>query len=231
MPTHPLILDLPYQPPLDWRGLCRFLAARAIPQVESARDGTYCRTVRLAAEGRDWHGWLALAPAAHPGRLELTLSASLAPVQHEVAARVRRLFDLDCNPAHVAAGLGDLAAAHPGVRVPGAFDGFETVVRAILGQQVTVAAASTLAGRLAQRFGIPLATPRPALALAFPDAATLAAADAEALGRVGIVRARVAAIQGLARAVVQGLELAPGADVPATLRALQALRGIGDWTA
>lgn len=231
MPAAHLTLDLPFQPPLDWPGLCRFLAARAIPGVESVSDGCYVRSVRLWHQARWWPGWLALAPASSPGMLRLTLPSGLAPLQHEVVVRLRRLFDLDCEPARVAAGLGALGAAHPGVRVPGAFDGFETVVRAILGQQVTVAAASTLAGRLARRFGTPLATPLPALTHAFPDAAALAAADPEAIGRLGIVRTRVAAIQGLAQAVTQGLVLAPGADVPATLRALQAIRGIGDWTA
>ncbi|HMN21277.1 MAG TPA: AlkA N-terminal domain-containing protein [Ottowia sp.] len=231
MPADHLTLDLSFQPPLDWSGLCRFLAARAIPGVESVQDGVYRRAVRLPHGGQWVAGWLALAAAGPAGTLRLTLPASLAPLQDRVVVRLRRLFDLDRDPAPVAAGLGALGAAHPGVRVPGAFDGFETVVRAILGQQVTVAAASTLAGRLARQFGVPLAIPLAGLTHAFPDAATLAAADRETLGRLGIVRTRVAAIQGLAQAVAQGLVLAPGADVPATLRALQAIRGIGDWTA
>lgn len=232
MPRPALTIDLAYRPPLDWPGLGRFLAPRAIPGVESIVGGAYRRTVRLWQGGR-WHGgWLALAPAPRAAALALTLSASLAPVRSEAVARVRRLFDLDCDPAAVAAGLGALAAAHPGLRVPGAFDGFETTVRAILGQQVTVAAASTLAGRVARRFGPPLATPFPGLTHAFPDAATLAAAGPETLGRLGIVRTRVAAIQGLACAVAeQGLRLEPGVDLALTLDALRRIRGIGDWTA
>lgn len=228
MPMQAPTIDLAYQPPLDWPALCRFLAQRAIPGVESVAGGVYRRTVRLP----QGVGWLALGPAARPGVLGLTLSASLAPLQAEVAARVRRLFDLDCDPARVAAALGPLGQRWPGLRAPGAFDGFETTVRAILGQQVTVAAASTLAGRVAQRFGPPLQTPFPELTHTFPDAAVLAGASAEALGRLGIVRTRVAAIQGLAHALAAGgLRLDPGADVATTLRALQAIRGIGDWTA
>jgi AraC family transcriptional regulator, regulatory protein of adaptative response / DNA-3-methyladenine glycosylase II len=119
-----------------------------------------------------------------------------------------------------------------GARVPGTVDGFELAVRAILGQQVTVRAACTLASRLVQRFGVPIDTPFAPLTRLFPSAQTLAAASEDEIGALGIVRQRQQAITALAQAVAKGeLSLLPGADLPATLAALQALPGIGAWTA
>jgi AraC family transcriptional regulator of adaptative response / DNA-3-methyladenine glycosylase II len=119
-----------------------------------------------------------------------------------------------------------------GLRLPGALDGLELAVRGILGQQVTVAAARTVAGRLVQALGQPLATPFPALTHVFPDAATLAAASSNTFGALGIVRQRQAAIVALAQAVaIHTLCLRPGSDVEKTMSALQALPGIGPWTA
>src|SRR5690606_17382541 len=119
-----------------------------------------------------------------------------------------------------------------GLRVPGAIDGFELAVRAVLGQQVTVAAARTLAGRLVARFGEALPTPDAALTRLFPTPEALAEASGDALGALGIVRQRQAAIQALARAVAEGrLDLGPHADPQATAEALDALPGIGPWTA
>lgn len=116
--------------------------------------------------------------------------------------------------------------------MPGCLDGFELAVRAILGQQITVAAARTLAARLVAQWGEPISTPWPPLQRLFPRPATLAAAPGEALGRLGIVRQRQAAIVALAQAVDQGqLDLQPHADVAASLAALRQLPGIGDWTA
>jgi AraC family transcriptional regulator, regulatory protein of adaptative response / DNA-3-methyladenine glycosylase II len=120
----------------------------------------------------------------------------------------------------------------PGTRLPGCMDGFETAVRVILGQQVTVKAARTLVQRLLQRFGTPVETPFPALCSFFPSAATLAEADASAIGELGIVRQRVGAIQALARAVCNGhIMLNRSAPVATTLDALRALPGVGEWTA
>jgi AraC family transcriptional regulator of adaptative response / DNA-3-methyladenine glycosylase II len=118
------------------------------------------------------------------------------------------------------------------LRVPGTFSGYELAVRAVLGQQITVAAARTLAHRLVMRFGVPIETPLPALTHLFPSATALAAAAPEALGELGIVRQRQAAIVAIARAVADGrLQLHPGVDVPATVALLQSLPGVGDWTA
>ena len=132
--------------------------------------------------------------------------------------------------------LATLARRHPasaigaGLRMPGSFDGFETAVRIVLGQQVSVAAARTLTQRLIERFGAPLATPWAGLRRCFPDAATLAAATVESIAELGIVRQRVGALQALARAALAGLPLHRGAALAATTAALRALPGVGDWT-
>lgn len=223
---------LAWRPPLAWAPLRDFFRGRAIAGVEAVQGDQYRRTVGICRDGV-WHrGWLTASPVDGQPALRLTLSASLAPVAAEVLGRVRRLFDLDCQPDEIAAALGPLAWAQPGLRVPGAFDGFEAAVRAVLGQQITVRAASTLAGRVAVALGEPLETPFDDLTHTFPDAAVLAATDADTLGQLGIVRTRIRAIQALAQACTTGtLRLHPGADVTVTLDALKALPGIGDWTA
>ena len=132
----------------------------------------------------------------------------------------------------MAQGLGDLAAGFEGVRLPGAFDGFEIAVRAILGQQVTVKQASVLTGRFAVAFGEPVATPWPELSRAFPSAAAVAALSAEAIGALGVTRQRSRTLIALARAVAEeGLMLESGVEVDATIARLKAVPGIGDWTA
>ena len=158
---------------------------------------------------------------------------SLAPVLGAVLQRVRQGLDLDADPALIDPVLALLPLPlRPGTRLPGAMDGFETAVRIVLGQQVTVKAARTLVQRLVGRFGEPITTPFPALTHLFPDAPALAAADPEVIGKLGIVRQRVKALQSLAAAVAQGdIELHRGAPLQATMDALRALPGIGEWTA
>jgi AraC family transcriptional regulator of adaptative response / DNA-3-methyladenine glycosylase II len=147
-------------------------------------------------------------------------------------ARVRSWLDLDADPLVINSLLHPSFPQGDGLRVPGSLDGFELAVRAVLGQQITVAAACTLTTRLVQAFGEPIETPIAGLNRLFPRPATLAGASPDALGRLGIVRQRQAAIQALARAVLtQGLQLHAGADVKTTMAALNALSGIGDWTA
>jgi AraC family transcriptional regulator, regulatory protein of adaptative response / DNA-3-methyladenine glycosylase II len=149
-----------------------------------------------------------------------------------VVERVRHLLDLDADPLAIDAALAGMPVApRPGLRVPGCIDGFETTVRIILGQQVSVAAACTLAARLVERFGTPIETPWPALNRLFPTPSVLASASAEDIGTLGIVRSRVAALQALARAVASGeMALHPAAPLDPTLAALRALPGIGAWT-
>ncbi|WP_437606401.1 AlkA N-terminal domain-containing protein [Sorangium sp. So ce834] len=232
-----IALRLPFRPPLDWGALAGFLGARAIPGVESAGPGVYRRTVRVAGG----HGVVEVRPA--PGEPHLLARLRLPGTEGLIhcAERLRRLFDLGADPDAIAAHLradprlAPLVAATPGVRVPGAWDGFELAVRAILGQQVSVRAATQLAGRLVERHGEPLAArgglPEGAegLRFVFPSPEALAAAD---LTDLGVPRARAATITALAARVARGevaLDASRGLDE--AVRALCAVPGIGAWTA
>ncbi len=147
-------------------------------------------------------------------------------------SRVKALMDLACNPTEVNQSLGALAKRQPGLRVPGAFDGFEAAVRAILGQQVTVAAARTVAGRFAAAFGDPIGTPFAALTAVFPRADRIAEVPDDRIARLGMPGARARTVCALARAVADGaLDLMPNADIEATLEKLRELPGVGEWTA
>lgn len=231
-----LHFELGYQPPYAFDELLSFLERRAIPGVEWVADNTYRRCVRLNSADGPVDGWLAVSNNPDKCCLDVRLSVSLLPLADVVLARLRRLFDSDCVPADVAAVLGDLAAAPAGLRLPGAFDGFEIAVRAILGQQITVRAATTLAGRLAARFGRPRTTPWPQLAVSFPAASILAAVSGDALGELGVIRSRQAAIRALASAcVMEDLALDrvdhTSREAAPIIKQLLALPGIGDWTA
>ena len=233
-----LALRLGYRPPLDWDAMLAFLAGRAIPGVEEVSGGTYRRTVALG----DATGTIGVRRDSAREALWVSVSPSLAGSLMAIVSRLRSLFDLDASPATIAEVLGAdpmlsaLIARHPGLRVPGAFDPFEAACRAILGQQVTVRAATTLAGRLVARFGAPL----PALASGtgggpsrlFPPPARLAEARVDDVASLGIVGARARALVALARSVADGsLVLDRHAPVEETLRALEELPGIGSWTA
>jgi AraC family transcriptional regulator of adaptative response / DNA-3-methyladenine glycosylase II len=227
-----LHFELSYRPPYDWAAVSAFLGARAIAGVEALEAGRYRRTVRVAQEGKVHLGWIEVAPSPQKPTLRVAVSASLARVLPPVLSRVKSLFDLACNPTEVAAALGTLARGRPGLRVPGAFDGFEIAVRAILGQQVTVAAARTVAGRFAAALGYALETPFGALATVFPDAGRVADAPVGRIARLGMPGARARTILALARAAADGeLVLMPNADIDATLERLRALPGVGEWTA
>jgi len=210
-----------------------FLARRALPGVEAVDGLALRRTLALEHRGRRAEGWLTLRFVPDRCELQLAPSASLAPVLGQLLDRTRQALDLDADPARIDPVLAALPLPpRPGTRLPGGFDGFEIAVRVVLGQQVTVAAARTLAQRLVARFGRPIATPHPGLTQLFPDAATLAAASAEEIGRLGIVRQRVRALQALAGAVAAGrIALHRGAAAEPTLDALRALPGVGEWTA
>ncbi len=226
------LFELAYRPPYAWDAQLDFLARRAIAGVEEVAQGAYRRAVVLSYRGERLQGWLEVRHDARRATLGVRVAASLAKAMPQLLGRVKRLFDLGCRPDEVVAALGPLAAACPGLRVPGAFDGFEMAVRAVLGQQITVRAARTLAGRVAERFGVPVTTPFAEVARAFPAPEVLAAAGADELGALGITGRRVQAIQALARAVAEGtLVLEPGADVERQLAGLRALPAVGEWTA
>jgi len=216
----------------DWRAIADFLGARAIAGVEACDGEAYRRTVRVASGGTRHSGWIEIAPAGAKPALRVRVAASLGKALPPVLARVKMLMDLACHPAEVALALGPLAARRPGMRVPGAFDGFEIALRAILGQQVSVAAARTLAGRFAAAFGEPIETPFDSLGTVFPGAARIAALPSPKIARLGVPAARSRTIVALARAVAGGeLDLSPGAEVEPTLAKLRALPGVGEWTA
>ncbi|WP_399682702.1 DNA-3-methyladenine glycosylase 2 family protein [Xenophilus sp.] len=223
---------LAWRPPYDAAAMHGFLARRALGGVEASGDGSLARTLRVGHGAQARSGWLAVRFDAEGHQALLDVSDALAPVLPAVISRVRAWLDLDADPEPINAALHASFPHGDGVRVPGAPDSFELAVRAVLGQQVTVAAARTLGTRLVAAFGEPVATPVPGLTHLFPAPEALAGADGDALGRLGIVRQRQAALRALACEVAAGrLALHPGADVAATCAALKALPGIGDWTA
>ncbi|HVR53005.1 MAG TPA: AlkA N-terminal domain-containing protein [Pseudorhodoferax sp.] len=233
------VVRLGYRPPYDWQAMLDFFAARAIPGMEQAAGADQpapglARTWQLQAGGRSHTGWLQLRFAPERHQVLLQVSDSLRGVLPQLIRRVRVLLDLDADPQAIHAVLGARFPDGAGLRVPGCMDGFELAVRAVLGQQITVAAARTLAARLVTRLGQPVETALPGLTHLFPRAEQLAGlgdAAGDMLGALGIVRQRQAAIVALARAVAGGLALHPGADVATTVAALKELPGIGDWTA
>lgn len=231
--AEPGALKLAWRPPFDLEGLLGFIHRRAVPGQEQVDGQTVRRTLALQHQGAPLAGWLSARFVPERCELHLMVSPALRPALGPLLQRARHVYDLDADPAQIDPVLASVPGpARPGIRLPGSWDGFEIAVRVILGQQVTVAAARTLTLRLVERFGTPIETPFADLDRLFPSAAALAAADPADIGTLGIVRQRVKALQALAVAVAEGrLNLNPGADLPATLAALTALPGIGDWSA
>ena len=226
-----LFRSLAFRPPLDWAGLLAFLAPRATPGVEAVAGGAYRRTIALG----DAAGTIAVRPAA--GELQLVMRVRRARPERlrQVVERARRLFDLDADPVRIAdhlarsPELAPLVARRPGLRVPGTWDAFELAVRAVLGQQVTVRGATTLAGRLVRAFGRPLDRAEDGLTHLFPRPEALADTD---LASIGLPRSRAATIRGLARAVARGeLVLDASRGLEDAVARLAAVPGIGAWTA
>ncbi len=228
-------LDLAYRGPYDWAGIVGFLSMRAIQGVEVVSAGAYARTIALGGD----RGLLTVSPSAKPDRLSVTIHFPRLAALPSIIARVRRVFDLTADPAAIAEHLsGDPAlaprvAARPGLRVPGAWDGLELAVRAVLGQQITVVAATNLASRIVRDWGEPLpptlAGIVPGLTHTFPSAERLAAAD---LSVLPMPRSRSGYLRGLAEAVVADPAIfEPAGDLSAAITRLKSLPGIGEWTA
>ena len=225
-----LAFALAFRPPYAWEAMHDYLAARAIAGVEACTGRRFLRVLAIAHRGTRHAGWIEAELAPRKPLLRLTVSASLARVVPQVLARVRHAFDLGADPQAVDQALGPLAATAPGLRIPGAFDGFELAVRAVVGQQVSVAAATTILGRIAERFGQPLDGAPAGLRRTFPAAADVVALPASDLAAVGLPKARARTILALATAVASGLDLSPAAPPAATLARLAAIPGIGPWT-
>ena len=225
-----IAVTLAYRMPYDVEALLRFFAKRAIPGVEHVEATRVRRTLR-AGTVAPVEGWIEADFAQPDGRVRVSFAPGLAPHAGRVLAAVRRWLDLDAAPQTIDAALAGLPGGC-GLRLPGSVDGFELAVRAVLGQQVTVAAARTLARRLVERFGAPITTPWPDVDRVFPDPDQLAQIPVERIAELGIIRSRAAAIVALAQAWPQlTAQLAPRAAPQALIDSLQAIPGIGAWTA
>ncbi|MFG5117464.1 DNA-3-methyladenine glycosylase [Methylorubrum sp. POS3] len=227
---------LPFRAPFDWARLTAFLADHATPGIETVTAEAYARTVRTG----DDIVILRVAPAEDETALHVWLDAprGASGIRGAMQTRLRTMFDLDADPESIAAGLShdpfmaELVQRRPGLRIPGAFDPFELTVRAILGQQVSVAAATQLAGRLVSAFGTPLPAAMAVAGLThvFPEPGQLVEADISL--RLNMPRARGRAIQSLASAFLHAPDLfAIGLGLDESVARLTALPGIGPWTA
>ena len=240
-----LVLRLGYRPPYDFAAMLDFLRGRALPGVETVDEASYARVIPGAHDSLP--GWLRVSAwpgsgpasrkhAPHEHALRLELHAAQASRMLDIVGRLRRMFDLDADPDAIATALSHdprlapLLARRPGLRIPSGWDGFEIAVRAILGQQVSVAAARTFAARIAQHFGDPLPAPfAPGLEHLFPTPLQLADAD---LARIGLTRARGDAVRTVARAVLDGtVDFRPERTLEDFVARWTSLPGIGPWTA
>lgn len=234
-------VGLGYRAPYQWERILRFLGERAIDGVEVVKDQKYYRTVRQTdKDGRPLYGWICVEHVEKKSVLAVTLSESLLPVLSQVLSRVKMLFDLDCDPNVIYERLKGLnqVKAHaflPGTRLPGCMDEFELCLRAVLGQQITVKAARTLAKRVAAAFGKKIETGIGGLEYVFPaptDMASLAKPIEDQLGPLGIIASRARAIEEIASIFVKHeIEWGFMADPDQVRKRLMEIRGIGPWTA
>jgi AraC family transcriptional regulator of adaptative response / DNA-3-methyladenine glycosylase II len=227
-----IVLRLPYRAPYDFPAIAAFYARRAIPGVEVVDESGYRRSFVIDGEP----GWLSVSPIADDTALSLRVHGARTSTLGGIVARVRRMFDVNADPAAIRnvfredERLDLLAERWPGQRLPGAWDGFELAVRAVLGQQITVAAARTLAARIVQRYGTAYADGAAmGLNALFPEPATLADAPLES---IGLPRKRAATLRGFAQACVDGrIDFGAQQTLHDFVERLCALPGIGTWTA
>jgi AraC family transcriptional regulator of adaptative response / DNA-3-methyladenine glycosylase II len=224
-----VVLRLAFRPPYDWEQVLGFLHLRAVPGLEKVDVRGYRRTVAT----REGHAVVQVRPLKDDNALELRVRGAAPDALFHVSSTVRRMFDVASDPARITQAfrsdplLGRLVRDRPGLRIPGIWDGFECAVRAILGQQVSVAAARTFAARLVRLAGHPVAGATSGLTHVFPSASDLADADLEA---IGITTARAAALRAVAHAVADG-RLDLGGPPEEVTAAIAVLPGCGPWTA
>jgi AraC family transcriptional regulator of adaptative response / DNA-3-methyladenine glycosylase II len=240
-PDSGVTLALGYRPPYRWEPMLNFLAGRAITGVEAVKEGTYLRTARFtAAKGTPLYGWLRVGNNPVKNTLSVTVSENLLPVLPQVLSRVKRLFDLHCDPDAVYEKLVVMNDIRPGLcvlgtRLPGCFDAFEMAVRAVLGQQITVRAAGALAARIANTYGIPVQTGVEGLTRVFPspeDVLALGGSIKDRLGELGVISTRSETIYELARAFSRKeVDVDYCLKTEEEIRKLMAIKGIGNWTA
>ena len=240
-----ITVALGYRPPYPWQQVLQFLEHRSILGVEAIRDNQYWHTVRMVAtdgEGKKKavQGWVCVGNAPDRNVLTVTIAPALLPVLPQILSKVRHLFDLYCDPETVYTTLAGMNGIRSGLstlgtRLPGCLDPFEITVRAVLGQQITVKAASTLAARFVNAYGMPLHTGIGGLTHAFPVPEEILALPGNVddhLGPLGITAAKAKAIWALSRAFVQkDIQLELGVQPEAEIQKLMALPGIGAWTA
>jgi AraC family transcriptional regulator, regulatory protein of adaptative response / DNA-3-methyladenine glycosylase II len=225
-----LTLELGWRPPFAWHALLAFLADHAVEGVERIERDTYTRTLAVSRDGRVHRGWLTVENAPQRHAVRVTVSASLTPVLAAVLAQVRRAFDLDCRPDLVDARLGDLARATPGLRVPGAFDGFEIAARSIAMRQWPLPQARLGLRRVAERFGMPVDGAPAGLRFAFPSAARIADGPAEELRATGLSATGATQLIRLAVDIANAhVALEPYAPVDDTLDYLRHAAGLDEW--
>jgi AraC family transcriptional regulator of adaptative response / DNA-3-methyladenine glycosylase II len=226
--------SLAVRPPFDLVPLLEFWQPRATPGVEQVADGWYRRTAVVGEHA----GWVAVGPGQKDYTVQVLVSTGLGSVLPTVLSRLKAMLDVRADPVGVAERLSEdrllapLFRRSPGPRIPGAFDGFECGIRAILGQQISVRAATTMAGRIAGRFGRAHSTPYGALTAAFPSPESVAAASVADLRAVGLTARRAETMKCFAIAVADGrIRLDPGADPDRVRAGLLSLPGVGEWTA
>lgn len=236
-----ITVGLGYRQPYEWQKILCFLSMRAIPRVETVRDGFYFRTVRQTdIKGKPIIGWIKVGNNPQKNILSVTISESLITVLPWILEHIRRLFDLYCDPEVVFEALSSMNKIKPefsvkGTRVPGCIDPFEMSVRAVLGQQITVKAANTLAGRMAEKLGTPIETWIQDLNYVFPspeDILKLKGRIEDHLGPLGIIATRARTIQSLAQVFAsREIDCSLCADPEKEMKKLMQLPGIGAWTA
>ena len=229
-----LTFSCPYRPPYDWESFLKFLTLHLTKGTEVIYDQCYYRTLHCG----DHKGWLKVEHCPNHHSLKVTLSSDLEAIQNKILQQIMIMFDLNHDPEVIVAFFqhhpifSEIIKSYPGLRIPGSFNGFELAMRAILGQQISVKAATTLAGRIAAAFGDVINTPWTGLTHLHPTASIVAAIDVKDLTNLGVIQTRARCIIRLAQEITTTtLSLENGADPETTIRHLITLPGIGDWTA